>query len=496
MGNSAGVSFSEMMETAGVSTARAVLERLRDDVKNITVICGRGKNGGDGFVVAEEISKCLFYNVSVILAMGEPREELQRSKFERLKDTDISIMDYTANESAVFDIINEADVIIDAIFGIGFSGDLGGELGELIEAVNASHSRVFACDIPSGLSADSADLPEIYVKADCTCTMLAMKTAHVMKPASLACGETVIIDIGIKASCLNESDFLFLTKTLDEIKLDFPGRAYNSHKGDFGHVLSICGSYQMPGAAVFAARAACECGAGLVTAAFPSPAYPAIASKLCEPLMKPVSANEFGRFAPFSLDELDEQLQKASVALLGCGMGLDMDTEKFTNEIIKNTNCPLIIDADGINAVSRNINVLKEVKGQILLSPHPGEMSRLCGLSVEEINADRHNIAKKYAGIWNAIVVLKGENTVIAAPDGRVTLNNTGCPGMSRGGSGDVLSGMIAAFAAQGLSLYDAACDAVYLHGAAGEMAAEQYSPLASTPSRLLEVLPLLLKNL
>ena len=288
----------------------------------------------------------------------------------------------------------------------------------------------------------------------------------------------------------------FKVTDIEEVRADLPPRRRDAHKGNFGHVLSVCGSRDMPGAAVFAARGAAECGAGLVTAAFPEAAYPAIASKLNEPIMLPLPGNPEGRLSFKGAEKLLAAAGRATAVLIGCGLGVDGDTIKITGALIKNSCCPIILDADGINIISKNINILREAAGELILTPHPGEMSRLCGLSAEEINRDRVKTALRFAAEWGVTLVLKGAGTVIAGARGECFVNSTGNPGMARGGSGDVLAGMTAAFAAAGLPPARACADAVYLHGAAGDLAAETYSELGSTPTRLLDSLPGVFKKI
>jgi len=272
--------------------------------------------------------------------------------------------------------------------------------------------------------------------------------------------------------------------TENDIKKRLPARDPEGHKGSFGHVLSICGCERYQGAAVLAALGALHCGAGLVTAAFPRQAYAPIATKLTATPLLPLPGNRQGTLHLSALPILREHLRGKTAVLLGCGLGLNADTIEITHSLLREVTLPLVLDADGINAAAMHINILKEYAGKALvLTPHPGEMSRLTGLPVEEIQRSREEIARQFAEEYNCVLVLKGARTVIAAP----SLPPDTCPlppnsGLAKGGSGDLLAGMLAALLAQGMEPYEAAVCAVYLHGYAAQRAAARLSERGMTP--------------
>lgn len=494
--NKKGLSYEKMMKIAGENFAKILADKHENGGLKISLVCGRGKNGGDGFVAARYLAEHTGHDIVLVLAMGEPADELSKKMYADLEDAGLKTFDYTKTSKEALAEISAANIIIDAIFGIGFKGEMAGELRELVGGMNMSAAKVYALDIPSGLLCDSNVLPSCHIKADWTITMLAPKPALVLKPTRDFCGELCLVDIGVDEDILIQADSAFSVSDETEIRQDFPPRPYGSHKGSFGHVLSICGSYQMPGAAVLAARAAVHCGAGLVTAAFPEPAYSAIASKLTEPLLLPLKANTGGRISSSEIERLLWEAEKANVVLLGCGLGNDEDTRKVTEKLIKNLTCPLILDADGINALSFDICLLKEAKGQILMTPHPGEMSRLSGLSLEEILENPLEIARFFAKEWQVTLLLKGANTVIADPEGKCYVNTTGNPLLSGGGSGDVLSGMIAAFVAQGLSPLRACVSAAYMHGLAADIHLNETPTFSLPATELIEKIPFVLSTL
>ena len=267
----------------------------------------------------------------------------------------------------------------------------------------------------------------------------------------------------------------------DYITRCFPPREADTHKGTYGTVVSVCGSYGMVGAAVFAARAAYRCGAGRVVAALPQSVYPIAAVQLPEAVFAPLTDEDDTTLTP--------HLNTCNTLLIGCGCGDTEHTASQVTSLLSSVSCPIILDADGINAAARHISVLKTAHPPLTLTPHPKELSRLLGCTVAEINADRQATALKAARLFDAIVVLKGHRTVVAAPNGTVYVNETGNPGMAVAGSGDVLAGMIAGLSAQGLSPWDAAVCGVYLHGAAGDLAASRISQHALLPTDILNEL-------
>ncbi len=283
--------------------------------------------------------------------------------------------------------------------------------------------------------------------------------------------------------------------TSEIVKNALPKRPDDANKGTFGHLLSVCGSMNMPGAAVLAASAAIRMGAGLVTAAFPAAAYSAIAPHLTEPLLCPLQSDENGFLSAKSCFSLIDKLEKATACLIGCGLGQTRDTQTLVKEILLHSSKPIVLDADGINVITDNINILNAVSTPVIITPHPGEMARLCKISVKEIQEQRADVALWFAKKSQTIVVLKGAGTIIATPDGKCYINKTGNSGMAKGGSGDMLAGMIASLLAQGMSPESAAVCGVYLHGAVGDLAARETSKRGMTPSDMVSALPKLLSE-
>ena len=288
----------------------------------------------------------------------------------------------------------------------------------------------------------------------------------------------------------------FLTYSANEIKGFFKKRDAESHKGTFGTVLVIGGSYEMPNAVYFASQAAVNSGAGLVKVAFPSVAYNAIAPKTCEQILIPLESNERGRLSKKAIKRIETELSNCSCVVIGCGMGNDEDTKSVTEFVIKNSEVPIIIDADGINCLKGNIDIIDSAKVTVILTPHPKEMSRIAEKSVECIQNNRVATVKDFTQSHKSILVLKGASTLVGCTECEdIYVNNTGNPGMSTGGSGDVLAGFIASFIAQGVDPFKSAIAGVNIHGAVGDRVSQKYSMMGNTPSLMLGELPTLLSE-
>lgn len=485
--NENGYAYLDMMHRAGVACAVETEKAFLTLNGKVTVICGKGKNGGDGFVAAEHLN-AKGYEVEVVLACGQPVADDAVTMFGRMNG--ITITDWITERENAEKAINKADVIIDAVFGFGFKGEPDTVTAELFAAVNASKAKKVAIDLPSGAECDTGKVNGECIKADLTVAISCRKPAHVLKPSVSYCGKVIRVDIGLDVSVAEEEFFVISKKNKPTLATRNP----LSHKGDFGKLLNICGSKKYPGAAYFAASGAVRIGTGLVTCAFPDSAYAAIASKLNEPIMMPMPCCEDGFLARGALDGLLTAAEKSDCVLFGCGIGQTLGTASVTEEILKQTNCPVVIDADGINLISANINMLETVMGRAIITPHPGEMAKLLRLSIEQVESNRTVLAKAVAKQFGITVVLKGANTVVSDGE-RTYVNRTGNAGMARGGCGDLLAGMIAGLVAQGYDLMQAAVTGVYIHGAVGDLAAARFSLAGMTPTDMIKLLPSLLSD-
>jgi NAD(P)H-hydrate epimerase len=476
-----------LMENAGRQTVAAI-EAMYADLaeRQVAVLCGRGNNGGDGFVVARTLAQ-RGVGVSVFLigrvadVRGDARTNLEI--LGRLGHTVVEIADSQAWELH-FSEVGDCTLIVDAIFGTGLNAPVSGLIESVIADVNTSGIPVVAIDLPSGLSADSHEPIGPSIEAGLTVTLAAPKLPLVLPPADLRAGDIVIADIGIPAEVIDAVDGprveLLTRASMRELLVP---RTPDSHKGDYGRVLVVAGSVGKTGAAHLAAVGALRSGAGLVTVATPSSCAAIVASMAPEYMTEPLDEAVNG----LDPDGVDRILDIArDVLAIGPGLGQAEATREFVKQLVDRATMPLIVDADGLNAFADDPDRLAGREGRdIIITPHPGEMARLVGMSIDEVQASRIEVARNFAAAHHLYVVLKGHRTIIATPDERTFINPTGNPGMATGGTGDVLTGMIAAWLAQLLDA-DAACRlAVYLHGLAGDLAEADESEVAMTAADL-----------
>jgi NAD(P)H-hydrate epimerase len=471
-----------LMENAGrqtVAAMEAAFETLGSS--RVAVVCGRGNNGGDGFVVARTlvqrgIETVVFLLGSVAEVTGDARTNL-----DVLGHIGMTVVEITnAQEWELhFTEVSECDIVVDAILGTGFRGRLTGLFETVVADINELGVPVVAIDLPSGLSADSAELTGEAVEATMTVTLAAPKIPLVFPPAETHAGDLVIADIGIPAPVIDELEGPYLELlTRERMRGLLPARASESHKGDFGRVLIVAGSLGKTGAAHLAALGALRSGAGLVTVATPRSCLPILASMGAEYMTIPLEETPSGTVDYAALERVLDL--EADVMAVGPGLGQEPGTAAFVQGLLERSGLPLVIDADGINAFAGDPERLAGRDGvEVVITPHPGEMARLVNGTAESVQQDRLRHAREFAAAHRLHVVLKGHRTIVAGPDGRSFVNLTGNPGMATGGTGDLLTGMIAAWLAQLLDA-EAACKlSVYLHGAAGDLAEEDDGQIA-----------------
>ena len=477
---------AELMLKAGTACAEAIINKYGESLKNadISVLCGGGKNAGDGFVIA----RFLFAygaNAQIVLCAGEPTIPEPLMYYEQAVSSRVPVVDFS-------DECTVCDFIVDCMFGIGFRGEPRAPFDSIFRTVGDSEACIISIDTPSGTDSATGEACENCVPADFTIAISTLKFAHVLPPANAFCGDIEVVYIGIPEDCYEEE--YVNTITHDEVASYFPKPDKNANKGTNGHQLNICGSYTMFGAAVISTHAAVRSGVGLVKLMTPKSAYPLAAAHLTQPVFKPCAENNLGTFSADAVKDFDSEIGWADSIVLGCGIGDNDDTRVLCNYVLKKSECPVILDADGINCLSWCINIIKDVKAPIVLTPHPGEMARLVSETPAEIQKDRINIARNFAKENNVILVLKGANTVVT--DGKsVFVNMTGTPAMAMGGTGDMLSGMLGAFVAQGMDAYSAAKAAVYIHGLCGEAAAKKLSQRGMAVCDMTELLGVLMSN-
>lgn len=489
-----GMSFSQLMENAGIACANIIQKQFcisNDNTKRAVVICGKGKNGGDGFVIARKLWESGL-KVTIILACGEPQANDALENYFLTESAGIETIKYENNLRRISAVFEKADFLIEAVFGTGFSGALDNRLSALAQLYNNSKGKHIAIDVPGGTKCDSATIEGNIFKADMTIAISAYKPIHIMKPCSALCGRLFVADIGITEDDFKNLDSVAcISYNAMDIRRILPKRKSISNKSSYGHALCVCGSLRMVGAAKLSVGGALRSGAGLVTAAFPRCIYPALSPCLVEPLLLPLDANRDGTFADTAAESIIKASEKASAALIGCGIGFNSDTSNLVHSLVRALKIPTVIDADGINALSTNISAIRDAKAPLIITPHPGEMSRLCGKSIDEIVADPITTAFEFAVKHKIIVVLKTANTVVCGGDpAQIYVNSTGNSGLARGGSGDLLAGMTVSLLAQGMEPFDAAVSAVYLHGLCADAVAEKSSQRGMLPSDVLNYLP------
>lgn len=493
-----GYPYYEMMKTAGSRCAdkiHSVLVGASSTSESVTVLCGAGKNGGDGFIIAGKLCD-RGYHVRIVLVDGYPSAHESKLAYSSLEDKPIIVSDLKNNYDTCVNACLSSAGIVDCVFGIGFHGTLRKEIADFFNDISDSRAKKFAVDIPSGLEGNGGEITGAYFKTDYTLAITCYKPVHIVKPAAEVCGIVYMIDIGVDKKCYQAvGSRVVVSADFSEVKQFFKPRNADSHKGDYGRLLSIAGSYTMQGAAVMAANAAINSGVGIVECVFPDMAYPAIASKVTEALMAPMRSTSDGFLSVSNLNAILNKVQKSTAVLIGCGLGVNRDTTQIVEAVLKNTDKPVIIDADGINILARNINILKETSASVIITPHPGEMSRLTGKSVEEIQSDRIKAARDFAGEYGCMVVLKGANTVVSGPSGSVYINQTGNAGMATGGSGDVLAGIISSFVCQGMGIQASTISGVFVHGLCGDTVRDKYSMHGVTPTRMINELAGVLSN-
>ena len=469
-----GIPSIVLMENAG-RQAVAAMEAAFDDLatSHVGVLCGRGNNGGDGFVVARTlvqrgVETSVFLLGSVADVRGDARTNLE--VLGRIGLTVVEIANAQEWELH-FSEVSRCEMLVDAILGTGFHGQLSGLLETVVADVNGLGVPIVAIDLPTGLSADSPDVEGEAIDASMTVTLAAPKIPLVLPPADSHSGDLVIADIGIPLPLLDDVEGPYVELlTRERMRELVPARAADSHKGDFGRVLVIAGSLGRSGAAHLTAIGALRSGAGLVTIATPKSCLPIVAAMAPEYMTEGLEETASGTIDYAALDRVLEF--KADIIAVGPGLGQSPGTAAFVHGLIERAGVPLVLDADALNAFAGDPDRLMGRDGvDVVITPHPGEMARLLNISIEAVQHDRLRHATEFAANHRVHVVLKGHRTIVAGPDNRAFINLTGNSGMATGGTGDLLTGMIAAWFAQLLDA-EAACKlAVYLHGTAGDLA-------------------------
>ena len=455
-----GCTYLGLMEKAGREAAAFIQQTLSQFRKKTVILCGNGNNGGDGFVVARRLADWSG-DILAVLMNGEPKTGDALQMYQKARETGrVRFANYPGE--GLEKELQEADLIVDGIYGIGFHGCVKDEYLPVVRWVNQSKAKVVSLDLPSGISCDSGavegEVPEKVYK---------------------------------------ESAFAAETTGPWALERILAPRKQNTNKGSYGSLLSLCGSRGMAGAAVMSAQAASRSGVGLIDLALPESIYPIAAGAVKEAVFT-LLPEEGGQISlPKAEVLLSQRLERKTTAcLIGCGLGTSGAAQSLVEFLLAHSRAPMVIDADGLNAVAAKPEMLRKAQAPLVLTPHPGEMARLLKTTVQDVQCHRLEYAKQFAMEHRAVMVLKGNKTVVACPDGRLFINTTGNPGMAKAGSGDVLAGIIGSFLAQGLSPEQAAIGGVYLHGLAGDRCAGSLSQIGMTAPDLVNELPALFLEL
>ncbi len=462
-----GISGEVLMERAGLCVAKRVRELFGQ--RKVLVLAGGGNNGGDGFVAARQLFN-EGWKVTVVLTAKEgtlsPGCRLQCRSAKKL-----GIPVEFRTTLGPKDL--HGAVVIDAIFGTGLSKPITGPVSGMIRLLNRTDVPVISVDIASGVSADNGGTMDEAVRADATVTFGLPKMGHYLHPGAEYTGRLFVEDIGFPRELVNADRIRTGLATPQDAALLVPDRPALSHKGDYGHVLVLAGSPGKTGAAIMAARASLRAGAGMVTLGVPEGIAGIVQSAVAEEMVLPLPDDGRGAFSDVALEKILGFIAgKVDVCAIGPGITVTPGTKNLVTGLISVSTVPLVVDADAVNALQGNAMLLKTAKSPVILTPHIGEMSRLTGAHASDIRADLTGTVRNFSVDYASYLVLKGAPTLVGSPEGQVSINTTGNPGMATAGSGDVLTGMIAGLLGQGMNPLDAAVLGVYLHGRAGDIAA------------------------
>jgi NAD(P)H-hydrate epimerase len=491
--NEYGIPGIVLMENAGIRCVEVIEEILGDTAgKNIVILAGPGNNGGDGLVIARHLFNAKAQVFVFTLAAPEVFPPDSRCNYEIFKNMggQFCQLHSEADLDNLMIRLLTSDLIVDALYGNGFKGSLNEYESRLVSIVNWCNKPVVAVDIPSGVEADTGLVHGTAIKASHTVSFALPKIGQVLEPGKDYTGTLSVADISIPGSLLEDEGLKTNLITAEMVGPLIKLRPAESHKGTFGHALIIGGSTGLTGAVVMAAYAALRCGAGLVTAALPESLAPIVDGIMTEVMTAPLPEAGEAVIGLEAMAVVEDLMGTVSVGAIGPGMSDHSEAAAVLRHILQRSGIPLVIDADGLNALAGNTDVFKGRQIPLVLTPHPGEMARLTGRSVAEIQADRLESARHYAMEWGATLVLKGNKTVVADPAGNIYVNIIGNPGMATAGSGDVLCGIITGLIAQGLKATEAAIAGVYLHSRCGDWVAEHKGQRGLVAGDLIAALP------
>jgi len=494
-----GVSVPMLMENAGLAVAQEIQRRLEGvEKKRVLVLVGPGNNGGDGLVAARHLhdwgAQVQVY-VFARRAEGDSNfDEVLKRKVPwiHLKDDD--------DLSHMREMLSQAEIVVDALLGTGKVRPIEGPLADVLRALKEERQerpglRLVAVDLPTGLDADTGAVDDACVSANLTVTLGFPKIGLLSFPGAAYVGKLIVADIGIPPGQADDVQVEMITE--EWVRSTLPRRPLDAHKGDFGRVLVVAGSRSFVGAAYLSTAAVLRVGAGLATLAAPVTVYPLVASQLAEATYLPLPEAAPGVISGDAAAAIREEIGRYDVLLIGCGLSQRAATVWFVQRLLSSPlSLPVVVDADGLNALTKVADWWKMLPHEAILTPHAGEMARLTGMEPAPLSAGRLDVAREKALEWDKVIVLKGAHTVIASPEGRVAISPWANPGLATGGTGDVLAGTIAGLLAQRLHPFEAAAAGVYLHGMAGDMVRQELGDTGMLAGDLLPVLPKAIKKI
>ena len=492
-----GIPGLTLMESAGRGCA-ATIQSVYGGVEfsRAVVIAGKGNNGGDGYVIARYLRQQGWRVRVFVMARRDDIKGDAAANLELLNREMVVFCTESGELGRHAEELREADIIVDALFGIGLKSDITGIHAEAVELINYAGRPVVAVDMPSGVDSATGAILNVAVRADLTVTFAFAKNGHILYPGAECTGLLEVVDIGLPME-VTESLQGFEFVNTSAVRPLLRKRSRCAHKGDYGHCLIFAGSTGKTGAAALAANSAVRAGSGLVTLAVPASLNPILEIKTTEAMTLPLEDSGKGHFRGELSEAVGKALAGKDAVALGPGIALNAETAAVVRGLVEEITVPLVIDADGLNAVARDVSVLRRKKSDcVVLTPHPGEMSRLTGLSVEEIEADRIASARNFAEQYGVYIILKGARSVISSPDGRIAVNGSGNPGMASGGMGDVLTGVLVSLLGQRYPAFDACRIGAFLHGHAADLVAEEKGEAGISAVDVQERLPWALKNL
>ena len=483
-----GIPGTTLMKNAALHIVNETMKHIPPNGR-VVVFCGTGNNGGDGICAAAILLE-KGVNVRVFLIGNPDKMTLDCLKMKKRLEDAGGLLEHLYLTTDNSDFLRDCDVVIDAIFGMGLSTMLTGEALTAVTLINSTSAFVISADIPTGVHADTGLVFGDAVKADVTVTFSIAKPGHFVEPGCIYTGRLIIADIGIAQNVINDIPSSTFAAIASDINL--PKRKPDTHKGSYGRTLIVAGSVGYTGAPVLSAKAATKIGAGLVYLGVPKSIYDIMAIKLNEEMPFPMPDDTKGKLTANAASELLRHASRCDVCLIGPGLGQSDDITELVQTITRLAETPTVLDADGLNAVAKNADILSQASCPLILTPHIGEFIRLGG---DLTNGDRLSAAKDFATKHGCILVLKGHRTIVALPNGTAYINTTGGPAMAKGGTGDVLAGMIASLVAQKLPVIHAVVTAVYIHGLAGDLCAEKFGEYSVTATDIIEMLPDAIKS-